>query len=144
MGKFIYKYDSVKKVKDMLEKKVQKELAYINEEIENRIIEYEKLIVELEISFFNILSNKKVSEMKSLEDYRKSLVKRIESVQSKIKLLEIRKENTLNDLIEKSKEKKIFDTLEEAHFENYQDEENTKEKNILNEIAIQKFIKEKI
>jgi len=142
MPKFIFKYDSIKKVKDLLEKKVQKEVALIELEIERNIIEHEKLIVEIENNSKNRKSNK-VSELKAVENYKTMLEKKVENIQKQIALLKKQKEDKVKELIEKSKENKIFQTLEENHFENFKYEENLKDENKINEIATQKYIRDK-
>ena len=142
MPKFIFKYDSIKKVKDLLEKKVQKEVALIELEIERNIIEHKKLIVEIENNSKNRKSNK-VSELKAVENYKTMLEKKVENIQKQIALLKKQKEDKVKELIEKSKENKIFQTLEENHFENFKYEENLKDENKINEIATQKYIRDK-
>ena len=77
MQKFKFKYDSIKKVKELLEKKVQKEIAMIDLEIERNIIEKEKLIIEIENNFKN-RKNNKVSELKAVENYKTALEKKVE------------------------------------------------------------------
>ncbi len=143
MGKFVYKFDSVKKAKEMLEKKAQKELSGIHKEIEQLEIEVCRLIIEEAESAKGISFCKKVSEIKVLEDYRNSVKKDIELTNNKIKNLEVQKEKKLNELIEKSKENKILETLEDIHLTNYMNEEKLKEDKQIDEIAVQKFIKEK-
>ncbi len=142
MPKFKFKYDSIKKVKDLLEKKVQKEIALIDLEIERNIIEKEKLIREIENNFKNRHSNK-VSELKAVENYKTALEKRVEIIQKQIASLNKRKADKVNELVERSKENKIFQTLEENHFENFKYEENLKDESKINEIATQKYIRNK-
>ena len=142
MPKFKFKYDSVKKVKDLLEKKVQKEIAIIDLEIEKNIAEREKLVLEAAENIKN-RKNNKISELKAVENYKKFLEKKIEQIQKQITTLEKQKEEKMNELIEKTKENKIFKTLEEAHLEDFKHEENLKDESKLNEIATQKFIRDK-
>ena len=142
MPKFKFKYDSIKKVKDLLEKKVQKEIAQIELEIERNIAEKEKLVVEIENNHKN-RKNNKVSELKAVENYKIMLEKKVEDIQKQIKVLNKLKEEKVNELIEKSKENKIFQTLEENHFENFKYEENLKDEGKINEIATQKYIRDK-
>ena len=142
MPKFKFKYDSVKKVKDLLEKKVQKEIALIDLEIERNITERKKLTTEIENNFKNRKSNK-VSELKAVENYKEALEKKVETIQKQIVLLNKHKEDKVTELIEKSKENKILQTLEENHFENFKYEENLKDESKINEIATQKYIRDK-
>ncbi len=142
MPKFKFKYDSIKKVKTLLEKKVQKELAVIDFEIERNVAEKVKIILEIENNLKNIRSNK-ISELKAVENYKASLEKKVENIQKQIIRLNKNKEDKVNELIEKSKETKIFQTLEENHFENFKYEENLKDESEINEIATQKYIRNK-
>jgi flagellar export protein FliJ len=142
MSKFNFKYDSIKKVKDILEKKVQKEIAFIDMEIDKNIYEREKLILEAEENIKNRKSNR-VSELKAIENFKRSIEKKIEIIEKQIVALEKQKEEKMKELIEKSKENKIFQTLEEAHLEDFKHEENLKDEGKINEIATQKFIRNK-
>ena len=142
MQKFKFKYDSIKKVKDLLEKKVQREIALIDLEIERNIVEREKIILEIENNLKNRKSNK-ISELKAVENYKASLEKKVENIQKQIVRLNKHKEDKMCELIEKSKENKIFQTLEENHFENFKYEENLKDESRINEIATQKYIRDK-
>jgi flagellar protein FliJ len=142
MPKFKFKFDSIKKVKDLLEKKVQKEITLIELEIDRNIFECEKLVLEIEDTLKNRKSNK-ISELKVVENYKRSLEKNIELIQRHIEALRKQKEIKLKELIEKSKENKIFQTLEEVHLEKFKYEENLKDENKINEIATQKFIRDK-
>jgi flagellar export protein FliJ len=142
MAKFKFKYDSVKKVKNLLEKKVQKEIAFIDLEIERNILEREKLILEIQNNLKNRINNK-ISELKAVENYNISLEKRIENIQKQTVILKKRKDEKMKELIEKSKENKIFQTLEDNHLEIFKYEENLKDESKINEIATQKFIRDK-
>ena len=142
MSKFKFKYDSIKKIKELLEKKVQKELALLDLEIEWNISECEKLIQERKENLKN-RKNNKVSELNAVENYKKSLDKKIEIIQRQIVSLKKKKEEKLKELIEKSKEHKIFQTLEDLHLEDFKYEENLNDENKINEIATQKFIRNK-
>ncbi len=142
MPKFKFKYDSIKKVKGLLEKKVQKEIALIDLEIERNIFEREKLVLEIENNLKN-RKNNRVSELKAVENYKTSLEKRVENIQKQIFQLNKHKDEKVNELIEKSKENKIFQTLEDNHFEIFKYEENLKDESKINEIATQKYIRDK-
>jgi flagellar export protein FliJ len=61
---------------------------------------------------------------------------------NKINDLNKQKEKKINELIQKSKEHKIFDSLEEKHREIFYDEQNKEEQVNINEIAIQRFLRE--
>jgi flagellar export protein FliJ len=127
----------------MFEKKAQRELSVISREIELCEEELIKLLLEEKDCSKNLSQCKKVSELKKLEDYRSSIKKMIELNHNRIKLLEMQKDNKLQELITKSKENKIFETLEEIHFDEFTNEENLNEEKIINEIAVQRYSKEK-
>ncbi len=141
MSKFTFKYDSIKKVKELLEKKVQKEMALIELEIDRNIFECEKLVQEIEDTI-KIPKSNRISELKAVENYKKTLEKKIEIIQRHIEALKLQKEKKLKELAERSKENKIFQTLEETYLENFKYEENLKDENKINEIATQKFIRD--
>ena len=141
MSKFTFKYDSIKKVKELLEKKVQKEMALIELEIDRNIFECEKLVQEIE-NTIKIPKSNRISELKAVENYKKTLEKKIEIIQRHIEALKLQKEKKLKELSERSKENKIFQTLEETYLENFKYEENLKDENKINEIATQKFIRD--
>lgn len=141
MSQFLYKFDSIKKTKDILEKKVQKELADIDIQIENLSDEFVKLEKKKENSVKNLQQYKRVSDLKQLDNYRNNLKQQMEVVKKKIDLLTLKRENKLDELIIKSQESKMFRKLEEVHLEEYNHEENIKEEKIINEVATQKFIR---
>lgn len=141
MSQFLYKFDSIKKTKDILEKKVQKELADIDIQIENLSDEFVKLEKKKENSVKNLQQYKRVSDLKQLDNYRNNLKQQMEVVKKKIDLLTLKRQNKLDELIIKSQESKMFRKLEEVHLEEYNHEENIKEEKIINEVATQKFIR---
>jgi flagellar export protein FliJ len=143
MAKFLYKFDSIKKSKDLLEKKVQKELAEIDLEIERCSDEFTKIENKKEQSCKNIQLCKKISELKQLDNYRNELLRQMEQIHNQINLLTLRRENKLNELVKKSQESKMFKRLEEVQYEEFVKEENQKEDKFESEIATQKFIREK-
>ena len=142
MTKFLYKFDTIKKSKDLLEKKVQKELAEIDLEIERCSEEFTKIEKKKEQSSRSIQTCKKISELKQLDNYRNELLKQLDIIHSKINLLTLQRENKLSELVQKSQESKMFRRLEEVHLEEFMQEENHKEESLINEVATQKFIRE--
>jgi len=141
MAKFVYKYESVKNVKESLEKKAQKEVASINLKIEkvndeiNDVDEKRK-----QISISGKESDKvKASEVHSKIYYDKFLEEHKKSLLEKKEKLEHEKNTLLEELIIKSKEHKIFKTLEEKHLRNFIDEENKNDQIQMDDISVQKF-----
>ena len=143
MAKFIYKFESIKKVKEALEKKAQKEVSEIELEIEKQQREYSR-IDDIEIRSRNSSMKKDVlvAEIKFKKNYELYLNKQKSAVMKKIQVLEEKKKAKLNELIQKSKEHKIFNSLEESYHENFNNEQNRAELKFINELAIQKFIRQ--
>ena len=67
----------------------------------------------------------------------------LQNIQIKIKELVAEKNVKLLELIEKTKEKKIFIKLEEKHLENFNKEEKLVEAKMVDEIATQGYIRGK-
>ena len=139
MARFIYRFDSIKKTRDILEKKIQKELAEIDKYLESKREECRSLEKKKEESSKIIQQCKNVAELKLLDGYRNELESRIEIAKKNIRLLMEQRENKMDELIKKSKESKMFKLLEETHLQQFKHEENAKEDNIVNELAAQKF-----
>jgi len=145
LAKFVYKYESVKKVKENLEKKAQKELALIDLRIET--VEREILAVEEERKQLMASGpqNKKIkiSEVQSKIYYDKYLEEHIKTLIEKLGTLKAEKKVILDELVKKSKEHKIFKTLEEKHLQNFLNEENKSDQIQMDDISVQKFVRKK-
>ncbi len=140
MAKFKYKFEAVKKVKENLEKKAQKEVAIIDLEIERLKQSYIDVEKEgAEGLRKNESKNVSVAELKFESNYKKVIQNRLVDIQKSIAKMEKLREKKIAELIQKSKEHKIFDTLKENHFEKFRQEENKNEMLFIDEIATQKF-----
>ncbi|MHB8578604.1 MAG: hypothetical protein ACYDA4_01945 [Ignavibacteriaceae bacterium] len=144
MTKFIYKFDAIKHVKENLEKKTQKEIALIEFEIEKLRKEYDLVLEE------EMVSRRKdfekgvhVGEIKFKKSYESNLSKRRSIITGKIDQLISDKKIKLTELIQRSKEHKIFDTLEETLLEDFNEEQKHVESIFTDELANQKFIRQK-
>jgi flagellar export protein FliJ len=144
MAKFNYKYESIKRIKETLQKKVQKEVSAIDLDIEKCYEEIDKTNEEINKSRID-LTNKKITarDLQFLKNYIQELVDKIGQIELEIEDLKIKRQEKLEELIKKSKEAKIFNTLEEIHHENFNLEEKRKEMIDLDEIATQKFTRAK-
>jgi len=144
MAKFVYKFNAVKKIKEILEKQAQKELAEVQAKINAVLLEIEhtkelkiKAKAEREVS-----GKMKISDIKFMESFAVSLDDRIEALNkdfdelSKIKTLKIKA------LVEKAKESKIFQKLEEKYKEEFLIELNRLEQKEMDEIALRNFSKD--
>lgn len=143
MPKFKYKYETIKRVKKIFEKKTQKELLEIVVEINKKNVELKEL-ENIRQNAKNELSKKnvtKVIELRFNEDYDKYLIEKMEYVNKEIKELEIKKMKKMKELAEKSKEHKIFETLKEKHFEDFILDENKKEQKESDENATINYLR---
>jgi len=143
VAKFIYKYESVKKVKESLEKKAQKEVASIDlkiEKVKNEILEVDEKRKQISLSGEenDIV---KASELHSKIYYAKYLEEHKKSLLEKLGKLELEKKTLLDELVKKSKEHKIFKTLEEKHLQNFITEENKNDQIRMDDISVQKFVR---
>lgn len=143
MANFKYKFESVKKVKEALEKKAKKEVAVIELEIEKLNDKKKEIYNDIETSRGNNKDNKiRVAEIQARKSYEYALEKQIELIDNNIFKLDKEKKIKLSDLIKKSQEHKMFETLEEIHRESFAMEQNKAELNKYDEIATQKFVRQ--
>lgn len=142
MPKFIYKFDTIRKVKESLEKKVQKEVAEIDLSIEKYKKNLQKLSDEEKEQSSKFTTNIKIVEIKERQAYLVALKKKIENVKLQISALYLQREKKIQELIQKSKEHKIFDSLEDVYREQFNEEEKRVEMVQVNETATQRFVRE--
>lgn len=144
MAKFIFRYSSIKKIKENFEKKSQKELAQIDIFILQQEERKNQMISEIN-SLRNETAKKRVraSDLAFKGEYKTSVQNKIKSVDLEIANLNKERDQKLLEVLQKSKEKKILVNLESIHLENYQIESNRSETKTLDEIAVQKFVREK-
>jgi len=143
MPKFKYKFESIKNIKENLEKKAQKEVAVIDAEIAVCKAEYGALNEEEIISRKNFkMSGVLAGELKFKKNFEISLKKKKDAVLEKIGRLEEKKKKKVEELVQKTKEHKIFESLEDTYRENFNFEQNKIELGQIDEIATQKFIRQ--
>ena len=99
----------------------------------------EELLVEKKLTKNNI----KISEIKHHEFYILSIKKKLANIQKEIDDLEIKKESKIAELIKKSQDHKIFNILEEIQHQNFNDIQNSLEEKAFDEMATQKYLREK-
>jgi len=144
MAKFKFKFDNVKKVKEALETITKKEIAVIDKEIEIEKNAKQKLIDEVtEQKNKYSKSSIKVSEIMFLKNYGTVTEKKIEKIDENIQRLDVRRENKMDELIEKKKENKILLKLEENMQKEFDIEQNKQDLKKFDEIATQKFVRQK-
>ncbi len=143
MQKFKYKFESVKKVKESLEKKAQKEVALVDLEIE-KLKQFYTAVEKEGIDGLSKHDSKNVSvaELKFEKNYLKVIENRLLDIQKDILKMERLREKKIQELIQKSKEHKMFNALEEVHLEKFIEEQNKNEMLFIDEIATQKFNRE--
>ncbi|MBZ0199161.1 MAG: hypothetical protein K8H86_04785 [Ignavibacteriaceae bacterium] len=142
MSKFTYKFESIIKVKESLEKKAQKDVAEIDLLIEKQKEEYEKIVEEGKNSQHDF-SYKKVhaSELQFIKAYEADIKEQLCLIMQKIEQLEIKKDEKMIELIERTKEHKIFEILKDNHREQFRVDENKVDMDSINEMATQKYIR---
>ncbi|MCU7491409.1 MAG: flagellar export protein FliJ [Bacteroidota bacterium] len=144
MAKFRYKFESIKKIKETFEKKIQKEISLIDLEIEKQNGLLESLAEEKNKSR-NSLSGRsfiKISELQFQGEVQNLLGLREKKILSEIANLRKIKETRMLELEQKTKEHKIFETLEEKHYEDFLLVQNQIEQKEIDEIASKKFARE--
>lgn len=140
MAAFVYKFNTVKKVKEQLKKKIEKELAVVEMEIQDaqrKIDELKQEYEDLKKSFSD--KNLKVSMIQFQKSSEQILNNKIDLAIKEKQALLVKKEMVILDLEKKSKEHKIFDKLEDNMREKFNIEQNKIENGKIDEIAVQKF-----
>jgi len=143
MPKFVYKFRSIQKVKEVLQKKVQKEIALLDIEIESFKTEYSR-VSEEKMASKRDFTKKDVSvgEIKFRKNYELCLERKMVVILENIEKLNKKKEIKLLELVQKSKEQKIFDSLEEVYHDNFNKEQNRSELKFIDELATQKYVRQ--
>ncbi len=141
MSKFQYKFETIKKVKQIVEKKVQKEIAVIELEIDKKKNSIEALLLEKQntLAEYNKRTSLKISEIQFVSNFEKYIESKIEEIKEEINKLEIVKNQKTIELTQKSKETKMFEKLEEKHFNEYNIDLNKTEQKEIDDIANKKF-----
>lgn len=144
MTKFIYKFDSIKRIKETLENKVRKEVSLIENEIEIMNCRMKNVNIEIEKNkkTFTSRESVKASELQFQTEVENLLQLDASNIQKEINKLENQKQAKLNELVEKSKECKMLEALENKHHEDFIFEQNHIEQKILDEMAVIKYIRE--
>ncbi len=144
MSKFRFKFESVKKVKEAFEKKAQKELAQIDliitkhQELRQKL---EDEINDLRNSAYKKRMN--IAELQFIGGYDNVLRKQIEMQTEVISQLKKKRDKKIEEVVVKTKERKIMNQLEETYKENFYKDINLSEMKNFDEIAVQNFNKAK-
>lgn len=144
MAKFRYKFEAIKKIKENLEKKVQKEISVIDLEI-NRLSNKRLDVLNQKARARQECFSKnsfRVFELKFQEQLEQVLETEAEKISLSIRELEENRKVKVAELTEKSRENKIFETLKEKHYEDFLFEENQIEQKEIDEIASKQYSRE--
>ncbi len=140
MAKYKFKFESILRIKEVLEKKTKEEISIINLEIENLKKQKEFLIQERNKVLSKMTEQMlKVSDYQSIKMYDNHLEQELINIKKKIVEAYKTLEKKQKELIEKKKEVKSFEILKENDKENFLIEEKRRELKTLNEIAIRNF-----
>lgn len=144
MPNFKFKFESVRKVKETFEKKAQKELAQIDLFITKHQQLRQTLLDEInELRNSTYRKKMNISELQFIGGYDNVLRQQIDMQTEVIIQLEKKREKKIEEVVVKTKEKKMLNQLEETHKENFNKEVNTVELKYFDEIAVQNFNKAK-
>lgn len=144
MSNFKFKFESVRKVKETFEKKAQKELAQIDLFIAKHQQLRQKLIDEInELRNSTYRKKMNISELQFIGGYDNVLRQQIDMQTEVITQLEKKREKKIEEVVVKTKEKKMLNQLEETHKEIYNKEVNAVELKFFDEVAVQNFNKAK-
>ena len=139
MAKFNYKFETVKRIKEKLKSKAQKELSEVNLKIEQKKKKMEETKTEmLENKHLLLQGNCKMVELHYYERHGIFLKGQLDKLTGELGRLEKEKTKKLKTLVDKSKEAKIFEMLEAKHLEKFNEEQMKLENTFLDELAIQK------
>lgn len=140
MGKFQYRYDTIIRVKEIQEKRIQEEIALIEKEIKD--LKYQISVhseERLKVQRSMVERPLKAAEFHSAKLYDSILERQINIILKKIELNQLKKEEKNSELIERRKEQKVFETLRENKLNEFIIEETRNEMKEINEIAIRKY-----
>lgn len=142
MKKFKYKFETIKNLKKNLEKQAQKAVAEVDLEIEKWTEKRNKIAEEAKKARDEFpIDNVTVSEITFRKNHQLVLKRMIEDTDAQISELKKVREKRMEELVEKTKEHKTFDKLEEKHLEKHLKEQNKIEMGQIDEFATQKYVR---
>lgn len=143
MKKFKFRFETVLKVKEKKEEQLKREfmqLIALKIRQENLLKEIEKEKQKMAKEKFNEKqSGTDIQTLIYYEEYCNLLRKEISLTEKKIKELQEKADIKREELIEASKQKKIFEKLKQSDFNEFKALLLKNEQQILDEIAINKF-----
>lgn len=137
MAKFQFKFNTLKKYKENLEKITQKEIAEIDLEIRKVKLEIKSNIQQKNDVKEEILSRTKIrgSDLKYLEDFSNFIDASVKKLKNDLLKLSDKRKKKVEELVQRTKEKKIVDRIEEIHKEDFNIEQNRLEQIQIDELA---------
>ena len=143
MKKFKFKLETVLNVKEKKEEQLKHELL----KLQALRIQEEQLLAEAKekrayISMEKSNENKKGTDIQSLihfEQYLGVLLRKIDDTKKNIKVLEKKADIKREEVVEASREKKVFEKLKEKQFGEFLKVVNENEQKVLDEMAVSKF-----
>lgn len=144
MAKFTYRFESVRRVKEIVERQIQKELQVIELAIKDKEAEIKGVQEEKQKSRASLdtTSRMKASDLHFRANLENFYDEKIAMLYKELRDLEDQKLKKMRELEEKNKELKIFEKLKEKHFEAFIEEENREERIALDEIATMNYSRE--
>ncbi len=137
MSNFKFKFQLVKRVKEIFEQKVEEEISRLNKQIAEFKVHLKKVIDERrQLAEAMIKQPSRVADYQSMRFYGIQLEKEILFIQKKIDAVSKKREEKQKELLEKKKEVKAFEILKEHAYETFLIDDRRNELKILNEIAI--------
>lgn len=143
---FKYKFESIKRIKESLEKKAQKELAEVDMMIERTKQEIAKLdnilkALKVKLGEHTSIKAAEIHHINRYEDYLAAERKVLEDQLADLEKLRTQK---LENLQNKQKEHKMFETMKEKHHAAFILDANHIEQIAIDEVATQKFVRGKL
>ncbi len=143
MGKFVYKLENILKLKERIYEQRTQELKEINVELERAIdIKNETLFaMNLEMDKFSDLTGRSLMVNDIKEQSRKVSYLKEKVVETDVLIAEIeaKKEEIQAELIKAYKEKEVQIKLKEKKYDEWYEEQKSKEQNLLDEIVNNRF-----
>lgn len=143
MKKFSFKFETVLRVKEKKEEELKRALM----RLQALRIEQEQLLEKIDNEKRRVYGAKAaekqggvdIMSLVNYEAYLNNLRRKISAAEKKIKELEKKADDKRVEVIEASKEKKIFEKLKEKHFSEFKKTIVSNEQKQLDEIAVNKY-----
>lgn len=144
MAKFVFKFNALKRYKENLEKITQKELAEIDLEIQNIKEEIKRINQEKINARDFLLKKSKISgfDLNYYQDFCNFSDTTLKKLNEELSKAEKKREQKIQELQQRTKEKKIVYRIEELHKENFEIEQNKLEQLFIDELATVRFTRE--